>query len=38
MAIWLVYLESVVAARGGKWLLGDAITYPDLALFQLLKG
>lgn len=38
LAIWLAYLESVVAARGGKWLLGDAITYPDLALFQLLKG
>ena len=35
---FLPYFERVLERSGGQWLLGDALTYPDLSLFQLLEG
>ena len=35
---FLSYFERVLERSGGPWLLGDALTYPDLSLFQLLEG
>jgi len=35
---WLTYFERVVERGGDRWLLGDAFSYPDLAVFQLLEG
>ena len=35
---FLTYFERVLARSGGQWLMGDALTYPDLSLFQLLEG
>jgi hypothetical protein len=32
------YLEGVASARGGAWLLGDTLTYADIALFQVMAG
>jgi glutathione S-transferase len=35
---FLPYFERVLERNGGQWLVGDAVTYPDLSLFQLLEG
>lgn len=35
---FLAYFERVLRRSGGPWLMGEAITYPDLSLFQLLEG
>lgn len=35
---FLSYFEQVLRYNGGDWLLGETLTYPDLALFQLLEG
>lgn len=35
---FLPYFERVLSYNGGDWLLGDTLTYPDLALFQVLEG
>ncbi len=35
---FLSYFERVVERSGGDWLMGDALTYADLSLFQLLEG
>ncbi|MGB5546866.1 MAG: glutathione S-transferase family protein [Polyangiales bacterium] len=32
------YFERVLERSAGKWLMGDALTYPDLSLFQLVEG
>lgn len=32
------YFERVLERNGGQWLVGDALTYADLSLFQLLEG
>lgn len=37
MPKFLGYFESILEARG-DWLMGYALTYPDLALFQLASG
>ena len=37
MPKFLSYFERVLEG-GGPWLLGDAWTYPDLSLFQLIEG
>lgn len=34
----LRYLERVLEHHAGDWLLGNALTYPDLALFQFYAG
>jgi glutathione S-transferase len=38
MPKYLGWFERVLTAGGGPWLLGDAWTYADLSLFQLLEG
>jgi len=35
---FLTYFERVLERNGGQWLVGDALAYPDLSLFQLLEG
>lgn len=35
---FLPYFERVLERNGGDWLLGDALSYADLSLFQLLEG
>ena len=35
---FLPYFERVLERSGGEWLMGDALTYPDLSLFQLVEG
>jgi glutathione S-transferase len=35
---FLGYFERVLERSGGSWLMGSALTYPDLSLFQLLEG
>ena len=35
---FLDYFEGVLAASGGPYLLGRALTYPDLSLFQMVTG
>lgn len=35
---YLDYFEGVLARSGGPWLLGKALTYPDLSLFQMVAG
>ncbi|KPK15906.1 MAG: glutathione S-transferase [Myxococcales bacterium SG8_38] len=35
---FLPYFERVVERNGGPWLMGDALSYADLSLFQLLEG
>jgi glutathione S-transferase len=35
---FLSYFERVLEHSGGPWLMGDALSYPDLSLFQLLEG
>jgi glutathione S-transferase len=35
---FLAYFERVLERSGGEWLMGDALTYADLSLFQLLEG
>jgi glutathione S-transferase len=35
---FLGYFERVLERSGGPWLMGEALTYPDLSLFQLLEG
>jgi glutathione S-transferase len=35
---FLSYFERVVEHHGGSWLMGDALSYADLSLFQLLEG
>ena len=35
---FLDYFERVLERSGGPWLMGEALTYPDLSLFQLLEG
>jgi glutathione S-transferase len=35
---FLGYFERVLSASGGPWLLGRALTYVDLSLFQLVEG
>ncbi|MGB5703731.1 MAG: glutathione S-transferase [Polyangiales bacterium] len=35
---FLGYFERVIERSGGPWLMGGALTYPDLALFQLFEG
>jgi glutathione S-transferase len=35
---FLDYFERVIERSGGPWLMGARLTYPDLALFQLLEG
>ncbi|MGB9340221.1 MAG: glutathione S-transferase family protein [Polyangiales bacterium] len=32
------YFERVLERSAGKWLMGDALTYSDLSLFQLVEG
>ena len=32
------YFERVLERHGGDYLLGDALTYPDLSVFHLLEG
>ena len=34
----LAYFERVITASARGWLVGETITYPDFALFQLLSG
>jgi len=38
MPKYLGWFERVLEASGGLWLLGDAWTYADLSLFQLMEG
>src|SRR5436305_1075295 len=38
MPKYLGWFQRVLEAGGGPWLLGDAWTYADLSLFQLLEG
>ena len=38
MQQWLAYFEQVVTRSGGPWLVGGAISYADLSMFQLLEG
>lgn len=35
---WLAYFEKVLERNGGEQLVGDAISYVDLSLFQLVEG
>ena len=35
---FLRYFERVLERSVGPWLMGEALTYPDLSLFQLLEG
>jgi glutathione S-transferase len=35
---YLDYFEGVLGHSGGPWLLGKALTYPDLSLFQMVAG
>jgi len=35
---FLPYFERVLERSGGPWLMGDAPSYADLSLFQLLEG
>jgi glutathione S-transferase len=35
---FLGYFEDVLARSGGEWTMGEAISYVDLALFQLAEG
>lgn len=35
---YLEYFEGVLRRSGGPWLLGKALTYPDLSLFQMVAG
>ncbi len=35
---FLSYFERVLERNGGEWLVGDALSYADLSLFQLLTG
>ena len=35
---WLGFFESVLAENATGVLVGDAVSYPDLALFQLVEG
>jgi glutathione S-transferase len=35
---FLSYFERVLEHNGGPWLMGDALSYADLSLFQLLEG
>lgn len=35
---FLSYFERVIERSGGPWLMGDALSYADLSLFQLLEG
>jgi glutathione S-transferase len=35
---FLAYLNSVIGANGTGWLVGEAVTYADLALFQVVDG
>jgi glutathione S-transferase len=35
---FLGYFERVLERNDGSWLMGSALTYPDLSLFQLLEG
>jgi len=35
---YLEYFEWVLRRSGGPWLLGKALTYPDLSLFQMVAG
>jgi glutathione S-transferase len=35
---FLGYFERVLVRSGGPWLMGGALTYPDLGLFQLVEG
>lgn len=38
LGTWLGYFERCVAASDGPFLCGDELTYPDLGLFQLVRG
>jgi len=35
---FLSYFERVLERNGGRWLIGEALSYADLSLFQLLEG
>jgi glutathione S-transferase len=35
---FLPYFERVLGRNGDEWLVGDAMSYADLSLFQLLEG
>jgi glutathione S-transferase len=35
---YLDYFEGVLRRSGGPWLLGRALSYPDLSLFQMVAG
>ena len=35
---YLDYFSQVIDRSGGPWLLGRALTYPDLSLFQMVAG
>jgi glutathione S-transferase len=35
---FLSYFERVLERNGGQWLIGEALSYADLSLFQLLEG
>lgn len=35
---FLGYFEAVLQDNGGEWLVGDALSYPDLSLFHTLEG
>jgi glutathione S-transferase len=38
MPKYLHYFERILSANGGRHLVGDALSYPDLSMFQLLSG
>lgn len=38
LSLFLPYFEKVLERNGATWLVGDAVTYADLSLFQLLEG
>jgi glutathione S-transferase len=35
---FFAYFERVLQQSDGPWLMGEALTYPDLSLFQLVEG
>lgn len=38
MGKYLRYFETVLQENGGEWLIGDALSYVDLSINQLLRG
>ncbi|MBI3767852.1 MAG: glutathione S-transferase family protein [Deltaproteobacteria bacterium] len=38
MPKFLGYFEQILQKNGGEWLLGDALSYVDLSMFQVLEG